>query len=214
MGLSRRQCSVLECVQQFVAAKGYAPSLREIGEATGIGSTSEVRYNLNLLQDKGYLRRQPRVSRGVRLIPQTLDHGRGTLRVPVIGRIVASSPLLVLDGAFGPGTLQKSAPLPDEDGRSDDPVYALEVQGNSMKDELIHDGDLVILKRTTEIHNGDLVVAWLKSENAATLKCFYRENGRVRLQPRNMEIEPIYVHPSDLEVQGKVIAIVSARATV
>lgn len=214
MDLSPRQSAMLAYIGKYVAKNGYPPSMREMGEAVDISSTSVVSYNLNILQAKGYIQRDREISRGVKLLDKAVEHQVSVLdeiiiNVPVLGRIMASEPVPIPDDSTSPLDVDESIALTRDILQEDGPVYALQVKGDSMIDALIHDGDIVIMKPETEPKNGDLVAAWLKAEKETTLKRFYLENKhRVRLQPANPTMEPIYVHPSNLEIQGKVIAVI------
>jgi len=212
MDLSPRQERMLSFIRQFFAEHSRPPTIREIGHAVDISSTSVVNYNLNILKDKGYILRDREVSRGVRLVEREMAAGiaSGTtplIRVPLLGRIVAGMPVpgpesVPLDAA-------ESIALTRDIVQEQGPIYALEVKGDSMIDALIHDGDIVIMKHQNEARNGELVAAWLKAEKEITLKRFYRERGdRVRLQPANPTMKPIFVKASNLEIQGKVIAVI------
>ncbi len=215
MDLSPRQKEILEFIRGFVEENSYPPTIREIGEKVNISSTSVVNYNLNILQAKGYIQRQPDISRGMKLLekgvgPQRVRLDEIIMQVPIVGRIVAGEPVPIPDESFSPLDVDESIALTRDIIQERGPIYALEVKGDSMIDALIHDGDIVIMKRQTEARNGDLVAAWLKAEKETTLKRFYREKGknRVRLQPANPAMKPIYVDPSNLEIQGKVIAVI------
>ncbi len=214
MELSPRQRDVLSFITRFVKDKGYPPTIREIGQAVNISSTSVVDYNLNILQTKGYIHRDRDVSRGVRLLEkhkelQEVGADALVIRIPVLGRIVASEPVPIPDEDFSPLDAEDTIALTRDIMQEQGPIYALEVRGDSMIDALIHDGDIVVMKPQAQYNNGDLVAAWLKAEKETTLKRFFRESRtRVRLQPANPTMEPIYVHPSNLEIQGKVIAVV------
>jgi len=213
MSLSPRQNSMLSFIRDFIASHGRPPTIREIGRAVGISSTSVVNYNLNILRDKGYIRREREVSRGVQLIEkdaavQAAEGSARLIRVPLLGRIVAGEPVPVPDGTPALD-VEESIALTRDIVQEQGPVYALQVKGDSMIDALIHDGDIVIMKRQTEANNGDLVAAWLRDEKETTLKRFYWESKtRVRLQPANPTMQPIYVHPANLEIHGKVIAVI------
>jgi repressor LexA len=212
MELSPRQSRMLSFIREFFADHSRPPTIREIGRAVGISSTSVVNYNLNILQDKGYIQRDREVSRGVKLVEtemaaQTSGAETPLLRVPLLGRIVAGEPVPGPDST--PLDVAESIALTRDIVQEEGPVYALEVKGDSMIDALIHDGDIVIMKHQTEARNGELVAAWLKAEKEITLKRFYWEDkGRVRLQPANPTMKPIYVQASNLEIQGKVIAVI------
>jgi len=210
MALSKRQERILEFVGSYNEEHGYPPTIREIGDAVDISSTSVVNYHLNALEQKGYLERDASVSRGIRLTQQALAHLgislAHSISIPMKGRIVAGEPIPVLDSdtsAFEDEwiTLTQDI-LRDEKG-----LYALQVSGDSMIDALVNDGDIVIMKRTTEVRDGDMVAAWLKNEQETTLKRLYREGDQVRLQPANPTMAPIYTPASNVEVQGKVVLV-------
>ncbi|HIC94752.1 MAG TPA: transcriptional repressor LexA [Anaerolineae bacterium] len=209
MALSPRQKKILEFIREFIRQHRYPPTIREIGAAVGISSTSVVNYNLNVLEREGYIVRDREVSRGLKLIGPTSAVGPPSevVSVPILGRIAAGEPIPVPDSEFpifGEETIELTRDiLKEEEG-----IYALEVRGNSMIDALIHDGDIVIMKHQREAANGDLVAVWLKDRRETTLKRFYLEGNRVRLQPANPTMEPIYVHPSEVEIQGKVILVI------
>lgn len=209
--LSKRQQRILEMIEAYMAEYGYPPTIREIGDAVGISSTSVVSYNLRVLQRKGYLERSPEVSRGLRLMREEEEQPavpRG-LTIPLLGTIAAGEPIPVPDSDFSPTDYEEIAVTPDIVSNPEG-VYALQVKGDSMIDALIHDGDIVILRHQRTAENGDMVAAWIKDERSTTLKRFYRERGQplVRLQPANPYMEPIYVHPANLEIHGKVIGVI------
>lgn len=213
MDLSPRQQEMRKFIKEFVEEHGFPPTIREIGSAVHISSTSVVNYNLNILQAKGYLQRNRDISRGVRLIervPEIQEAPITLIRVPVLGRIVAGQPVSIPDENFSPLSVDESIALTRDIIQEEGPVYALQVKGDSMIDALIHDGDIVIMKRATDVKDGDLVAAWLKAEKETTLKRFYweKEKNRVRLQPAHPTMDPIYVNPANLEIQGKVIAVI------
>jgi len=213
--LSDRQKRILETIRESVSAYGYPPTIREIGETVGISSTSVVSYNLNVLQRKGYLTRSRDVSRGLRLIKESLPDRVSTavpaasLSIPLLGIIAAGKPIPVPESDFSP-TDSETISVTSDIVQTTDDVYALEVHGTSMVDALINDGDIVIMQHRLVAEEGDMVAAWLKDEKATTLKRFYWERDRslVRLQPANPTMDPIYVHPSNLEIQGKVIGVI------
>jgi len=210
MALSERQKKILAFIREFTREHGYPPTIREIGEAVGTSSTSVVSYNLGVLQREGYIMRDRTVSRGIRLVEELASvetRPDNVVRVPLLGRIAAGAPIPVPDSDFSlysGETIELTRDIiKDEEG-----VYALEVKGNSMIDALINDGDIVIMKHQQEARNGDLVAVWLKDKGETTLKRFYLEGERVRLQPANPTMDPIYVHPANVEIQGKVIVVI------
>jgi repressor LexA len=214
--LSDRQRRMVDFIQRFQGDNGYPPSIREIGEAVGISSTSVVNYNLNRLVEEGYLDRQQNVSRGLRLtekIGRAGQRAADIIRVPMVGRIFASEPVPL------PGT---DSPMFDAEEAVEitrgllsttDGVFALQVKGDSMIDAMVSDGDIVVMKRESEWRNGDMVAVWLRDKEETTLKHIYREGSRVRLQPANPTMAPIYIdNPETLEVQGKVMLVVRQLA--
>ncbi len=206
MGLSARQEKILECIKLYIEQSGYPPTIREIGQYTGISSTSVVNYNLNVLQRDGYIARDKTVSRGIRLVEHASQRQSSlrTITVPLLGHIAAGQPIDVPDGAYTPEDVIE---VP-RDLVPDEKVFALKVKGTSMIDALINDGDTVILKPAVEAHNGEMVAVWLTDRDETTLKRFYNEGDRIRLQPENSTMEPIYVDPGVVQIQGKVVAVV------
>ncbi len=214
--LTDRQRRMLEFIQRFAEENGYPPSIREIGNAVGITSTSVVNYNLNRLVEEGYLGRDQNVSRGIRLterIGKMAEHLADVVRIPLVGRIFASEPIPL------PGT---DSPIFGADEAieltrgllsSSEGLFALQVQGDSMIDAMVNDGDIVVMKREKTWRNGDMVAVWLKDKEATTLKHIYREGKKVRLQPANPTMAPIIIdNPETLEVQGKVMLVVRQLA--
>jgi repressor LexA len=211
--LSDRQRRMLDFIQHFTNESGYPPSIREIGKAVGISSTSVVNYNLNRLVEEGYLSRDQNVSRGIRLsekFSKATQNVVDTLRIPMVGRIFASepvpmpstdSPMFGVDEAIE--ITRDMIPSMGED------LFALEVRGDSMIDAMINDGDIVVMKQEPEWRNGDMVAVWLEDKEETTLKHIYREGNRIRLQPANPTMAPIYINdPQNVRVQGKVMLVV------
>lgn len=209
--LSKRQQRILEFVNDYVAENGYPPSIREIGAAVGISSTSVVSYHLRRLEEKGCIGRDREVSRGLKVVPaaRATRTPEAIVRIPLLGRIVAGEPIPVPASDFallGDETVELTRDLlGDPQG-----LYALQVQGNSMIDALVYDGDIVIMRHQQRVENGEMAAVWLKDREEVTLKRFYQEEGgRVRLQPANPTMKPIYVDdPRLLEVQGKVVMVI------
>lgn len=205
-GLSVRQQDILRYMDQYMGEHGYPPTIREIGAATHINSTSVVNYNLNKLVQAGYLERRDKVSRGMRLTRRSGSRTADSLlQVPMAGRIVASAPVEAYADGSG-DTLEVTAATLGNN--PPDAVFALTVQGDSMIDAMIADGDIVLLRRADTAANGDLVAVWLADEEATTLKRFYHEGERVRLQPENPTMDPIYVDAAHCRVQGVVVAVI------
>ncbi len=210
--LSKRQQAILQYVKQFIEKNGFPPTIREIGSQIGVASTSVVNYNLNKLVDAGYLERSDRVSRGIRLVTdiparkKTIKPAQQIVAVPYYGRIVAGEPIPV-DAYDDP---EKAIEVTPDILSGIDPseVFALEVQGDSMIDAMISDGDIILLRRQETARNGDMVAVWLTARGETTLKYFYLEDGRIRLQPAHPTMEPIYVSPDECQIQGKIISVI------
>ncbi len=204
MALSDRQQRILEFIEMFTENTGYPPTIREIGQAVDISSTSVVNYNLNVLQREHLIFRDKTVSRGIRLAHKKSQPIASTISVPLLGHIAAGLPIDVPDSAY---TTEDVVEVPRELVPDED-VFALRVKGTSMIDALINDGDTVIMKPALSANNGEMVAVWLTDRDETTLKRFYREGDRVRLQPENITMDPIYVDANVVKVQGKVVAVV------
>ncbi|HNZ01493.1 MAG TPA: transcriptional repressor LexA [Anaerolineaceae bacterium] len=225
--LSERHTRIMEFLNDFQEKRGYSPSIREIGDFIGVKSTSLVDYYLRQLEDMGYISRDGHVSRSICVLkpaPSAEKKAAATspmaalremVSIPLLGRIVASAPIPMpqlsdsSDGYFGPDSSVDVARsmLPVRERPSE--LFALEVDGDSMIDAMINDGDIVILRPAVEANNGDMVAVWLDDRDETTLKYFYREGNRVRLQPANPTMAPIYIdNPRHLRVMGKVVMVI------
>lgn len=213
MALTERQQKILDFIGASIDKHGYPPTIREIGKDVGISSTSVVNYHLNKLKDLELLERDDQISRGLKLTAKArpmVDAGNGaTVSLPIVGTIQAGLPVPVMDARTAFETdEQDMISVTREIVPRGDKVYALRVKGDSMIDALINEGDIVVMQSTHTASNGDMVAAWIKDREETTLKRFYHENGRVRLQPANPTMDPIYVALDNLEIQGKVIAVI------
>ena len=221
-GLSDRQKKILEVLETFQEENGYPPSIREICAEADISSTSVVNYYLEQLEEMGYIERDRRISRGVRLIKpleevstqlkQAAEKVSELLQIPIVGRITAGelSPVPSSDFAYYDSESKIEIPpsqLPSREKGKD--LFALEVDGDSMIDAMVNDGDIIVLKPTHEARNGEMVAIWRTDEDETTLKYFFKENGQVRLQPANPTMDPIIIKdPKDLEIRGKVVMVI------
>jgi len=197
---------MLNFINEFVNDKGYPPTVRDILRGCDISSTSVVDYNLRVLQREGYLHRDSEVSRGIEIFGKTSGN---TISVPILGTIAAGQPIPVPEADTWDITISaETLDVATEMTRGKSGVYALRVKGTSMIDALIDDGDIVLMQQTSVADNSEMVAVWLKNESETTLKRFYREPGRVRLQPANVQLDPIYANPDNVEVQGKVIGVI------
>jgi repressor LexA len=226
-GLGERPLKILKFLGKYQGDHGYSPSIREIGKFIGVDSTSLVDYYLNQLVDKGYIERDNRVSRSIRIlknptpslasrmIDQTAQVAQvvsDLLSIPLVGRIGASLPIPMPEtsaeyfDAYSSVEVARSL-LPVREKTSE--LFALEVDGVSMIDAMVNDGDIVIMKKTSTANNGEMVAVWLEDNNETTLKYFFKENGRVRLQPANPTMQPIIIdNPEQVRIQGKVVMVV------
>jgi repressor LexA len=202
---------MLAFIEEFVGDNGYPPTIREIGHACEIPSTSVVNYNLNRLEREGYITREGKVSRGIRLINSLdgpLDQSV-VVRIPLLGRIVASEPVPVPNSDFAYFGEDDAIELTRDIVKEDAELFALQVQGDSMVDAMISDGDIVIMRSQPNVNNGELAAVWLEDKEETTLKRFYLEKDTVRLQPENTTMQPIIIDdPSTVRVQGRVVAVV------
>ena len=208
-GLSAKQQAILEFLRQFIRDKDYPPSIRDIQLGCDISSTSVVDYNLKALERLGHIRRDREVSRAIELLDGS---GRRphTVPVPIIGTIAAGQPIPVPnEDTWSNIDYDNVVEATQDMTRGKEHVYALRVKGTSMIDALVNDGDIVIMEATNSADDGDMVAAWLKREGEATLKTIFVEEDRVRLQPANVTMEPIYTDLENVEVQGRVLAKIS-----
>ena len=195
--LSERQRKILAFIEDFVHENGYPPTYEEIRAALEISTKSLVNHHLDALESAGFLARMPNTPRGIRL-SQTK-----TFRVPKLGTIAAGLPIMAGDPDPDEFLELTRDIVAEQDG-----LYALQVAGDSMIDALVDEGDIIILKQQDEARNGDMVAVRLRDRDETTLKRFYREYGHVRLQPANPTMSPIIVHPSVVQVQGRVVAVI------
>ncbi|MBN1920930.1 MAG: transcriptional repressor LexA [Anaerolineae bacterium] len=208
-----RQDRILQFLETYSQENGYPPTVREIGKELGIESTSLVSFYLTQLEKKGYISRDPAISRGIRLTqsdnPRKSHVLQGdTLAIPYLGTIVASEPINA-EALPGDETIEINQAL---FGRDPGSLFALKVQGNSMIDALVHDGDLVILHQQERVENGEMAAVWLMDREETTLKKVYYEEPEVRLQPANPTMKPIRVPANQVLVQGKVVMVIRRLA--
>ena len=209
---SPKQQQIIEYIRRFWSDRGYPPTVRDIVTGCGISSTSVVDYNLNILERLGYLRRHREVSRGIELLKRSPSRDRQVL-IPLVGQIAAGEPIPVPDNdTWDIGAAADTLAVSEDLLRGRPGVYALKVKGSSMIDALINDGDIVLMQAASAVDSGDLAAVWLKMEREITLKKFYAESGRIRLQPANSQMKPLYVAPDNVEVQGRVIAVIRRLA--
>jgi len=203
--LSGKQAGILEFLRKFLEEKDYPPSIRDIQEGCGISSTSVVDYNLRKLEEKGHIRRDREISRGIELLGARGRRPR-IIEIPVLGSIAAGQPIPVPSSERWSNDSEETVAVTEDMVRGRENVFALRVKGTSMIEDLIDDGDIVFLEPARSASNGDRVAVWLKDRCEVTLKRFYHEGDRIRLQPANSTMEPIYTAPGNVEIQGRFIS--------
>jgi len=203
--VSGKQADILQFLRHFLEEKDYPPSIRDIQEGCGISSTSVVDYNLRKLEEKGLIRRDREVSRGIELLGSRGRRAR-IIDIPVLGSIAAGTPIPVPSSDRWAADVDDTVAVTEDMVRGRENVFALRVKGTSMVEDLIDDGDIVFLEPARAANNGDRVAVWLKDRGEVTLKRYYHEGSRVRLQPANSTMEPIYTSPENVEIQGRFIS--------
>jgi repressor LexA len=199
--LSGKQADILQFLNDFLQEKDYPPSIRDIQEGCAISSTSVVDYNLRKLEEKGHIRRDREVSRGIEILGSKGRRPR-IVEVPVLGAIAAGQPIPVPTSDRWAADIEDTVAVTEDMIRGKTNVFALRVKGTSMIDDLIDDGDIVFLEPARTANDGDRVAVWLKDREEVTFKRYYHEGARVRLQPANSTMAPIYTTPENVEIQG------------
>ena len=196
--LSAKQQLILDFLKKEIKQNGYPPTVREICNAVGLSSTSTVHAHLESLERKGYIRRSPTKNRSTEILEEDFYSrmGRELVNVPIVGNVAAGVPILAEEN------IEDTFPIP-VDHVKNDTCFMLHVKGDSMMDEGIMDGDLVLVRQQQTASNGDIVIALI--DDSATVKTFYREAGRIRLQPANSAFAPMIM--KDCEILGKVIGL-------
>ncbi len=194
---------ILSFIKVFRQGNGYSPTVREIGLNCGIKSSSVVQYHLNLLEKAGLVTRGKEKFRSLGVVGEAVD----ATAVPLLGTIAAGQPIWVPSIDKWNVEAERMVEVPREIIRGRKNVYALQVRGNSMVDAMIADLDTVVMEPADDIRNGDVVACWLEKEQEVTLKKIYFEDGKVRLQPCNPYMTPLYYDADNVRVQGRVIAV-------
>ncbi|MFC7363831.1 MULTISPECIES: transcriptional repressor LexA [Bhargavaea] len=197
--MSKRQEAILTFIKEEVRTKGYPPSVREIGEAVGLASSSTVHGHLARLENKGLIRRDPTKPRAIEILEagDTIPKA-SVVQVPVVGKVTAGQPITAVEN------IEEYFPLPDQYGSSDDQLFMLEIMGESMIEAGILNGDYVVVRQQSTANNGEIVVA-MTEDDEATVKRFFKEHGHFRLQPENASMDPIIV--DQVSILGKVVGV-------
>jgi repressor LexA len=198
--ISKRQEDILSFIKSEVKKKGYPPSVREIGEAVGLASSSTVHGHLARLESKGFIRRDPTKPRAIEILdPEGLETMKpGVLHVPLVGKVTAGLPITAIEN------IEEYFPLPESFGTSEDKLFMLEIVGNSMIEAGILNGDYVVVKQQQTANNGEIVVA-MTEDDEATVKRFFKEKDYFRLQPENASMDPIIL--DNVSILGKVVGV-------
>ena len=196
--LTKRQREIHSFIADFVNSKGYPPTHEEIRQGLKMSTKSLVNHHLKALETKGAIEREPDTPRGIRLLD-----GLRSFKVPLLGQIAASAEPI----SFSDDEHQEIELTPDIVQKQEG-LYALRVKGDSMIDAFIHDGDIVVMRHQAVAEVGEMVAVRLKDRNETTLKRFYPEGKWVRLQPANPKVQPLFVPPANVEIQGKVMAVI------
>ena len=198
MPLTRRQREILDYLNGYLEENEYAPSFEEIARHFNYNSLATVHEHLTNLERKGYIKRTYNESRAIEVLPSEVNPR--AIELPLLGLVAAGTPIEALGS-------QEMIAVPEDFIRHGGSHYVLRVRGNSMIDEQIRDGDYVVIRERRDADNGEMVIA-LINDSAATVKKFYRErDGRIRLQPANDAMEPIFIHENDVTIQGIVIGV-------
>ncbi len=203
MALTRRQKQVLDFIAEFIERNGYSPSFEEIATELGLASLATVHKHISALETKNYLHRSYNQSRSLEVSTKYVQERRRVrsqeqAQMPLLGRIAAGTPVEAVAG---------DATLSFADFIGNPNTFALEVRGESMIDEHICGGDYVLVERTGEVRDGEIVVALVQGMETTLKKVYHEPDGRIRLQPANEAMEPIYVSADDLQIQGRVLAV-------
>jgi len=198
--LSKRQQMIFDYIQNEVELKGYPPSVREIAKAVGLASSSTVHGHLERIENKGYIRRDPTKPRAIELLNENTNYVEkdNARYVPVIGKVTAGIPITAIEN------IEEYTPIPSSSSNSNDQLFVLVVEGDSMVNAGILDNDRVVVKQQNTAENGDIVVA-MTEENEATIKRFFKEEDQFRLQPENDTMDPIYLR--NVSILGKLVGL-------
>lgn len=199
MPLTKRQKEILDYIERFIVDRGYAPSFEEIAESFGYSSLATVHEHLSNLERKGYIRKSYNESRSIELVSQ--GGAAAALELPLLGAVAAGLPIEAVQD-------DETLSVPQDMIRRQRDNYVLRVEGNSMIEEQIRDGDYIVVQAQSSAEDGEMVVA-LVGGDSATVKKLYREaGGRIRLQPANPTMEPIVVDARDVQIQGVVVGVI------
>ncbi len=201
-GSNATRVRVLEFIKSFMAEKGYSPSVGDIVTGCSLSSPNLAQYHLNVLEREGLVRRTPGVFRSIQIVQ------KANRAVPLLGVIAAGSPIPVPESGNWVDSAEEMLELSRELVGDGENLFALKVRGRSMIDACVMDGDIVVMEAAQAARDGDMVAVWLKDEHEVTLKRIYHDKEHIRLQPANRQMEPLYVDPDNVAIQGRVVAVI------
>ena len=199
-----KRTRIFHFLQQFIAQNRYAPSVSDIQKGCHISSPAVVQHHLNMLEKQGVISRASNIARGISVVSSS----HAEVEVPLLGTIAAGEPIPVPTEEAWRSPSVETVPVTQTLIGNSPRTYALRVKGTSMIDALIDDGDIVLIEPASTVTDGEMAVVWLKDQQEATLKKIYRERGRIRLQPANCHMEPVFQEPDNVQIQGRVIGLV------
>jgi len=201
-GISNTRERIFKFIHDFIDDRGYAPTIRDILKGCKLGSTAVVQHHLNVLEREGRIRRDPEVFRSIQLTDK-----KNLINVPLLGTIAAGTPIPVPASDTWANQAEDIIELTEDITQGKD-VFALRVKGTSMIDALVDDGDIIIVEPVSTAEDGEMVAVWLKDRQEVTLKRIYFERSRICLKPANRQMQAIYQHPDNIEIQGKVVGVI------
>ncbi len=201
-GSNATRVRVLEFIKSFMAEKGYSPSVGDIVAGCSLSSPNLAQYHLNVLEREGLVRRTPGVFRSIQIVQ------KANRAVPLLGVIAAGSPIPVPESGNWVDSAEEMLELSRALVGDGENLFALKVRGRSMIDACVMDGDIVVMEAAQAARDGDMVAVWLKDEHEVTLKRIFRDKEHIRLQPANRQMEPLYVDPDNVAIQGRVVAVI------
>lgn len=202
--LSEKRQKILGFIKHYIDERGYAPSIREIAKKCQISSPSLVQYHLKILEQDGHIRRDPSIPRSIK--PLEFEEGHGN--VPLLGIIAAGEPIDVPSSDSWNNNAIEMIDVPIEMVKGLHKIFALKVKGTSMIDALVDDGDIIVLQKSEVAQNGEMVAVWLVDQSETTLKRIYHDSEKIRLQPANKQMKPLYFNPGNVRIQGRVVGVI------
>lgn len=202
--LSDKRRKILDFIKHYIYERGYAPSMREIAKKCQMSSPSMVQYHLKVLEQDGCIRRDPSIPRSIK----PLEFEEGHTNVPLLGIIAAGEPIDVPSSDSWNNIALEMIDVPVEMVKGLHDIFALKVEGTSMVDALVDDGDIIVLQKSEVAQNGEMVAVWLVDQSETTLKRIYHDSEKIRLQPANKQMNPLYFDPGNVRIQGRVIGVI------